>query len=259
VNFVERQGIRLQEWKPEDMDAAEWDRRIQLLTDVSDQHLAGKPQKESIPFFECELIPGYTFRRRVFVAVHPDNPDHVEAFVLCNPIADGREWAIEMYRQRTDAVRGAIPFMMSQVIDQLQAEGCRQVSICPVPTIGCEERLPGDCTVVQKSLLLWRKYLSSFFDIKGLYHFKSRFRPDMHPIHVCAYPRSSFLAMLAYMELVRMSNVKPLHVLKNLLFGDSQRRTLSKPDKNPAPVVRPAVASHPVVSKSTSRSGVTTS
>lgn len=153
-NFVKRHGIAFEEWAADDVAPDEWERRLGELHEVSAEHISEKHFRGEIPFFEGRLLNDHLYRRRCFVARAEEGRGRVEGFVLCTPIENGRQWAIEMYRQRRDAVRGVIPYMMHQTIERLRDEGCDGVSMCPVPAIGCEQKRPGDSWVARKSLTL---------------------------------------------------------------------------------------------------------
>lgn len=228
VNYIRRQDVVFEEWDEMSVDSETWEQRLLELKAVSDEHIAGKSQDGEIPFFEGRLISNHIFRRRIFVARSDHGNGRVEGFLLCNPMNDGRNWAIEMYRQRDDAPRGTIPFLIKQAIDVFQVENCEEVSICPVPTIGCERKIPGSSTKVRYALLLWKKFGASLFDCRGLYHFKSRFRPEFVDIYVCAYPCSGWGSIWAYINSIKTFNLKWVKFLKKLFSRKVQRRTLVK-------------------------------
>ena len=240
-NYVSRQAVTFEEgaWglhSAEDQSALYEELRI-----ISEEHLAGKAQNGEIPFFEGQLVPGHMHRRRLFLARGDNGAGRIEGFLICNPMQGGEGWSIEMYRQRTEAPRGTIPYLFKQVIDQLKSEGVERVSICPVPTIGTERELPGSAFPVRAGMYVWRKLGSIIFDCKGLYHFKSRFRPQFQDLFICAYPRSNWGAVWAYLMTIKSFDVKWGAVLKKLFSFNRQRRTLVDP-KLPAPQVQPEAA-----------------
>lgn len=232
-NFVARQSVSFEEWSAEAVSSEVWDQQLNELKAVSEEHIAGKAQKGEIPFFEGRLIPGHLHRRRIFVARSDNGRSRVEGFAICNPMMGGDSWSIEMYRQRTDAPRGTIPFLIKQVIDVLQAEGCRQVSICPVPTIGTDRQLPGSSLPARIGMSFWNKLGPLFYDCQGLIHFKSRFRPTFSDVYICAYPSSSWGAVWAYMMTIGAFDLKWSAVLKRLFSFHLFRRKLATPNIEP--------------------------
>lgn len=240
-NYVSRQAVTFEECSWEFYSDEERSRLYEELRIVADEHIAGKSQSGEIPFFEGQLVPGHMHRRRLFLARADNGSGRIEGFVICNPMQGGESWSIEMYRQRTDAPRGTIPYLFKQVIDLLKTEGVERVSICPVPTIGTDRELPGSAFPVRAGMYFWRKLGSIIFDCKGLYHFKSRFRPQFHDVFICAYPGSNWGAVWAYMMTIKSFDVKVGTVLKKLFTFNRQRRTLVDP-KHPTPPVQPQVA-----------------
>ncbi|MBD3672674.1 MAG: DUF2156 domain-containing protein [Planctomycetaceae bacterium] len=227
-NYVNRQRVRFEEWDTEPIcQGLAPDRLLQLQT-VSDQHLIGKTLKSEIPFFEGRLLPGHLHRKRVFVARSDDREGRLEGFAICNPMLDGSQWSIEMFRQRDDAVRGTIAFLIREIVDQLKQEDCSEVSICPIPAIGTDRKLEGESRKVKLSLYLWEKSGRLMFDSRGLYHFKSRFRPEFSDTFICAYPRSTWGAVWAYLKLVSAFDLKWSQVLQNVLRPNFQRKTLAQ-------------------------------
>lgn len=239
VNFVTRQSVIFEEWDSESLVDSIDNSRFDELTEISDEHIAGKPQKGEIPFFEGRLLAGHLHRRRVFVARAENGNGRVEGFAICNPMLEGDRWAIEMYRQREDAPRGTIPFLIKQVLDQFRMEGCEQVSICPVPTIGTERTLPGSSLPARIGMYLWSKWGAAIYDCKGLYHFKSRFRPTFTDVYICAYPGSNWGAVWAYLMTIGTFDVNWGAVWKRLFTFSRQRRTLADPKIEISPVSSP--------------------
>ncbi|QDT41538.1 Phosphatidylglycerol lysyltransferase [Gimesia alba] len=228
-NYVRRQNVVLKELHEADHAPDEWQTILTELLTISEEHICNKSQTGEIPFFEGQLIPGYLHRRRLFVAQAEAGRGRFEGFLLCTPLAGGNSWSFEMYRQRNDAVRGTIPFLMKQAIDVLAEEGCKSVSLCPIPTLRCKARIPDDCFVSWLGLRIWGNCLGAIFDTKGMYHFKSRFRPQFENIYICSYPTSSLGTLLSFVRCVKALNFKVSHVFKKLLTWNPQRLTLAHP------------------------------
>jgi phosphatidylglycerol lysyltransferase len=71
--------------------------------------------------------------------------------------------------------------------------------------------------------MVWgTRYFSFIFDAAGLYHFKSRFRPQFESRYVCVFPRVTLGSALAFVGLL---NVLKLDVRKSLrIAGDRLRK-----------------------------------
>ncbi|MDB4614732.1 DUF2156 domain-containing protein, partial [bacterium] len=203
---------------------------IAELREVSNLHLAGKPQRKEMGLFVGQFLPGFMRRRRVFVARTDNGTGRIDGFIICTPGQAGRQWAMEMYRQRPDAVRGVIPALMHHAMQQMKAEGVDTASLCLIPALRCDERVDGDRATTRWAMVLFNRLLSSVYDTQGLYHYKSRFRPQFVNRYVCCYPKASMGGSMAFLWALGILNVKPGHVFKNAIRHlRPSRWTIAKP------------------------------
>jgi phosphatidylglycerol lysyltransferase len=232
TSFCCRQQIAVRECHRARMPAAEWDRIAKELNEISHAELGRKPQRDEIHFLEGHLDLAHFDRRRLFVAESHQGAGRIEGFLVCNPCLDGTRWAFETYRRRPDAVRGAMPFLMHQAMRQLQAEGVASVSLCLVPGLRCETPLPGDSPLARWSMVLASRHFSFIHDTRGMYHYKSRFRPRFANRYLAVRPRLSlgsawsFVRLLGVLDL-RFGNL--LRLASHRLRSAASRRTLSVP------------------------------
>jgi len=188
VSYVKRNGISFREI---DLTTCTPEKRVAIfekLQAINLEQLSERVLKHEIGLLEGKLYPDHFYRRRLFVAEHVDHPERWEAFVVCTPMQGGTGWATEMYRFRQDSVRGVIPFLFAQIIDTLQNQGAETVSFCMVPAINCSQPHPGDSKIARFLLGFWEKRLNFLLNAQGLYHFKSRFRPEFTPVYLCVRP-----------------------------------------------------------------------
>ena len=117
----------------------------------------------------------------------------------------------ELYRDRPDAVRGTIPFLMHQTLQLFQQEQIEpRVAVSGPGECAAKEPLPGDSAIIRKAMVL-SQYFSFIFDVAGLYHFKSRFRPRFEDRFICAYPAVTLGAAFSFIGLcgaLRLNSVK---------------------------------------------------
>ena len=116
---------------------------------------------------------------------------------------------METCRQRPDAVRGTVPFLMHQAMQQLRSEGVQRASLCLLPGLRCREPLPGDSPMVRWGLSLGTGSFNPAYATAGAYHFKSRFRPRFEGRYLCAYPRVTCGTALAFIRLVGALSFDP--------------------------------------------------
>jgi phosphatidylglycerol lysyltransferase len=232
TNFCRRQRLVVRTCDRARLSAAQWRGIAAELTEISHALLVNKPQREEIHFLEGRFDPDHLGRRRLFVAQSDEGNGRIEGFLLCNPCRDGTLWAFETYRRRPDAVRGTMPFLMHQAMRQLQAEGVPAVSLCLVPGLRCETPLEGDSPLARWSVVIATRYFNFIHDTRGMYHFKSRFRPRFVNRYLAVRPGLSLGSAWSF---VRVLGVLDLQV-GNLVRRSAQRlrtaaarRTLSRP------------------------------
>jgi phosphatidylglycerol lysyltransferase len=173
---------------------------------VSREHIESTPFRRELQFFEGRFDPLDLRRRRLFIAEGGSGagngaPPRIEAFVVCNPAEAGRMWAIEIYRHRSDALRGVVPYLMLHVARTLKAEGVERLSLSLCPGLRCETPLEGDSAMVRIGTGVWWRWGSWMFDLRGIYHYKSRFRPEFHNRYFAAMPKLTVLSIRSFLLL----------------------------------------------------------
>lgn len=234
VNYCRRQGLTAAEAVREDYSPPEWSSLVAELAEVSAGFLAAKPQAVELRFLDGAFHPHTLGRRRVFVA--RAKTGRIEGFLACNPYRNGAGWAFEIYRQRPDAVRGTVPFLMHETMRALQAENAPRISLCLVPGLRTDGGLPGDSPLVRRGLMLGSRYFSFIFDTAGLYHFKSRFRPAFESRYLCARPKvtlGSAWSLVRLLGVLELDAGKMARVITRRLWRRGRRATLAVPDQSP--------------------------
>ncbi len=222
-NYCRRQNVRWREVPHEEGDTVFRERVVPELLEISRQHIAGTVYGRELRFFEGQFSPLELRRRRLYIAETlaeawgPEpSPGRIEAFAVCNPAAGGRLWAIETYRRRADAPRGVVPFLMLQTARQLKAEGIERLSLSLCPALRCEQPLAGDSAIFRRGMTFWWNRMNWLFDFHGIYHFKSRFRPDFSERYVAALPRLTLRSMRSFMLLWGILEPTPLRLVQQL-------------------------------------------
>ena len=106
--------------------------------------------------------------------------------------ADGtRRWTLATFHRDPLAPPGAATATVAAVVDALAAGGITAVSLGPAPALRCDVKTTADRPVVRRAAALWFRAGNGLFDARGLWHFKSRFRPDLEPLFACGTPTVS--------------------------------------------------------------------
>ncbi len=228
-NFCRRHGLVVEEISSSVCDRIQWERQKREIQRLSDLHLSTKTQAGEMQLLEGQLLFEDLQRRRLFIAKNINKGQRIESFVIINPYADGTGWGVEMYRHLPDAVRGAMPFLIHQVVEILKTEGVREVSLCMVPFLRCNEKIKGENALVRRLIVFWSNHFNFLWDSRGLYHFKSRFRPRFLNLYVCVYPKVSIGSIIAFNAAIGVFNLRLGKVLKNARSVRSKKNAYGKP------------------------------
>jgi phosphatidylglycerol lysyltransferase len=207
------------------------------LDEISREHLAGTVHRREMKFFVGQFEPFALGRRRLFVA---ESSGRIECFVVLNPCLAGAMWAIEIFRKRHDAIRGIIPYAMLQTMRQLQAEKVPYVSLSLVPWLRTNAKVTGDSFLMRAVFYFMWHYGNSLYDVRGMYHFKSRFRPHWREMYIASLPGLGISSVAAIGMSWGLLKVNPLRVIGSWwrdLF-DKNRKSLAEPAWRPERLIR---------------------
>ncbi len=217
TNFCVRNGLQAFEVFPDTLEREQWSRTRSEILEVSAESLSLKAQSDSMKFFEGRIDNHELGLRRLFIARSAYGAGRIEGFLVCNPMREGTMWSTELYRRRLDSVRGTMAFLIHHTLQQLQAEGVTQVGLCLDPGLNCETPHPGDSFLVRRGMQIGNRYLNAVFDVSGLRHFKSRFRPRYENRYVCALPGVTIGSMLAFASLSGLFKLSPIKLARSVI------------------------------------------
>lgn len=229
-NFCQRHGVRFEELKEQDFSFAEWSKILAELSEVTRDGLRDKPQRSELTFFDGSIGAHELGARRLFVARTGKSSDQrIEGFLVCNPMNGGRSWSTEIYRHRFNSPRGTIPYLFHQTALLMKQQGVEQLNLCIAPGRHCEQPVPGDKPFIRHALVYFWKHGSWLFDLKGIDHFKSRFRPQYENRYICSPPDLSVSAILATIQALGVLRVDPFKLLRQL-WTRSPKTTVTQPE-----------------------------
>jgi phosphatidylglycerol lysyltransferase len=213
VNFAQRHGVSAKELVRSEYDEATWSRLVTELMDLEDELLATKTQARPTSVFQGQLNVSNLERRRLFVAYNADGI--AESFLVCNPMDGGKSWAVEIYRHRLNGINGSMAYLFHFAMNALKSEGHLEVSLCMNPAVRCDQPRPGDSAFCRKVMTFWDRHLNCVIDLRGVYHFKTRFRPKQTSIFLCVYPRVTLGSTVAFLISCGIIRVHPWRLLVN--------------------------------------------
>ena len=228
-NYCRRHDLTMREVTDAVSRNEDGDPTVAELREISETHIENTTHRKEMRVLVSEFDPPRLGRRRIFVA---ESPTRTEAFISCNPCRDGEMWAIETWRRRPDSPRGVVAFLMMQTMRGWKEEGVQDVSLCLVGCVRCGEPMPNDSRLLRNGMNLWWHYGNWLFDMQGLYHFKSRFRPEYRNLCVAALPNVTFHSMRTFMKMWKICRPQLGGLVDNVRekWGKrSQRKNLAKP------------------------------
>jgi phosphatidylglycerol lysyltransferase len=237
-NFCVRKDLRVREIDPRTDPESYRHQIVPQLEEVNREHLASTVHGRELVFLEGRFDPWSLRRRRLFVT---SEAGRIIAFVVCNPALAGDLWAIEIYRRRAAAPRGVIPFTMLHVMRQLKDEGVPYASLSSVPFLRCGPPIKNDDLRFQGACQFFWHAMNWLFDVRGIYHFKSRFRPEYREMYLATYPRMSILSMFALGASWELFRISPLRLARHVVHywrSRKKRQELATPEPRPERKIR---------------------
>ncbi|HMP04863.1 MAG TPA: DUF2156 domain-containing protein [Lacipirellulaceae bacterium] len=235
-NFCRRHGVVCSEAAADPADDDYRQRIAPQIEEISREHLAGTLHGRELTFFVSQFSPDDVRGRRVFIA---EEGERVVAYAVCNPGLAGQMWAVEVYRRRGDAVRGVIPALFMHMLRAMQAEGVAYLSLSLAPFVRCTP-MAGDSKMYRYFVNFWWRRLGAIYDMQGLFHFKSRFRPDYREMFIAAHPRVTVRSMWAIAMLWHLFHFNPLRLVGRMWRQSHtlERRQLAMPDRSADRLIR---------------------
>lgn len=196
TNFCRRAGLEVIELTTPEAQSNIADDLVEILHD----DLSHRTYCTPLRLLEGEFDPQALYRRRLFVARSKET-HRIEGFLACSPMHNGQSWAFETYRKRSSAPRGLTPYLFREVIDVLQQEGVKLVSLCQVPGKGMQLDTSSACDKRVRWLLgLWYRRLNFLFNTSGQDYFKSRFRPRYIDRYLCVTPQNTMRSVFSFLK-----------------------------------------------------------
>jgi len=237
-NYCKRQGVSAEEITADPDDFEFRERIVPELEDLNREHLAKTLHGRELHFFQGKFKPLELGRRRIFVA---RQNRRTVAFIVCNPGLGGNFWAFETYRRRNDAPRGVVPYLMMHVMRQLKDEGVAYCSLSLMPFVRCWPPIDRESVILPFVCGFWWRRMNWLFDVRGIYHYKSRFRPYYREMFLATHPRITCRSLIATAATWKLFEFSPLRLVRHawdMRRRAERRRTLSEPQPRPSRVIR---------------------
>ncbi len=226
TSYCQRQGLTVEECREPAFSPAGWQTLISELLEIEKQFLTDRSHGGHLRHVVGHFGGTLQLRQRLFIASQQQS-GAIEAFVICNPSLDGKRFVLECFRRRLDATRGVIAYLLHQAMQRLKAEGVAEADLCMVPFVNCDEPVSGDHWLSRKAIGFTGKHLNWIYDSQGLFHFKSRFRPEFRPLYVCSHPAIDLAAIHYIVAECGFLKISPGNVVRKVREHFSKRRERS--------------------------------
>jgi phosphatidylglycerol lysyltransferase len=235
-NYCKRRGVEVCEVNPDSTDPAYRDEVVPQLEEISRDHISMTLHRREMQFYVSHFSAHKLNGRRLFVA---RQGSLIIAFIVCNPGLDGDFWAVEVYRRRKDAVRGVIPFVIMHAMRLMKTEGVRYFSLSLAPFLRCNAIID-DSPVFRFVANSWWRYLNPIYDAQGIFHFKSRFRPDYREMYLATKPGVTIRSLLVIAYIWKLFHFNPLRLLKRSMHRrrTTKHHSLAVPEQRSKRVIR---------------------
>jgi phosphatidylglycerol lysyltransferase len=88
-----------------------------------------------------------------------------------------------------------------------------------VPGAHVNQPTSGDSRLIRHLLHGWTHVGSKLFNVNGLYHYKSRFRPDFEARYVGIYPRPSLRLLITFVQVAGVLDINWRALSRKILTG----------------------------------------
>ena len=199
ANYCRRKGLVVREIDLRTIDSDVWRTMKIELGEIVKSDLRYRIYSREMNLLTGKFQPDNLKSRRLFIAENPQL-GRIDAFIIANPMRGGKSWALESFRRRHDAIRGAIPFLMKSIIDVLQQERVESVSLSLLIWKDCQQFCGNRISRLLSHCLKFGYELGDLmYHTKGLTHFKTRFRPELKICYLCVTPQTTPLSILNFL------------------------------------------------------------
>lgn len=204
TNKAKREGIVVSEHFPFAIGSQTLN---QELCEISDEWLRTRGEHE-FGFLLGSLNLEQRSAKRYFVARSDQGLGRIEGFIVCEPIYGCNGYYLDVTRRRTDAVRGTMELLTTEIFGTLFAEGYEMASMGLAPLALLDDPdLEGHVLLARLMRLIYQRARSNY-DFKLLYRYKAKYHPQVwEPRYLCFSSKRLDLRIVYAVIQVRKGNL----------------------------------------------------
>lgn len=191
ISHARKLGIKVRRLQSNDQN------KFNQVRNISRNWLATRRIK-SLSFL-LNLNPLNELTERIIFTAEDKN--QVVAFLSCSPIYGRQGYYLEDFIKVKNAPKGVSELLFYEAINYLKTVDCQMVTLGPALLSNLQPTDNPRYRQFNTWLRLFFKKVSTFYNFKGIYNFKARFKPShWEDVYICFYPprlkRSMFLDII---------------------------------------------------------------
>jgi phosphatidylglycerol lysyltransferase len=208
TNKARRAGVVVSEHHPFAQNAEAINEE---LREISAEWLRGKGNHE-LGFVLGSLCLDHNNDKRYFIARSENGSGRIEGFIVCGPIYGCRGYYLDVTRRRSDAVRGTMELLTTEILRLLREEDYRMASMGLAPLALLDDPDLENHPVLARLMRLVYERVDLTYDFKLLYRYKAKYHPHTwEPRYFCFNQRRLSLQMLY--AVIQVRNALTLEML----------------------------------------------
>src|SRR6185295_15621138 len=150
--------------------------------------------------------------KRYFIARSNNGAGRIEGFVVCEPIYRRSGYYLDVTRRRSDAIRGTMELLSTEILHLLGEEGFEMASMGLAPLALLDDPDLLDHPVLARLMRFVFDKVNIGYDFKLLYRYKAKYHPHTwEPRYFCFNQRRLSLSMLY--AVIQVRNALSLEML----------------------------------------------
>jgi phosphatidylglycerol lysyltransferase len=205
TNKAKREGVVVTEHNPFAVDT---ELVNQELREVSAEWLKSRGEQE-LGFLLGSLGMDQASAKRYFLARSGKGTGRIEGFIVCEPIYGRNGYYLDLTRRRSDAVRGVMELLTTEIFRLLRDEGCEMASMGLAPLALLDDPDLKKHPRLTKLMRFAYEQINNTYDFKLLYRYKAKYHPHAWETRYLCFNRTRLSPRMLYAT-VRVRNATTL-------------------------------------------------
>jgi lysylphosphatidylglycerol synthetase-like protein (DUF2156 family) len=216
TNKARREGVVVLEHHPFALGAEETNRE---LREVSAEWLQGKGNHEMGFLLGSPSLDQRT-AKRFFVARSGNGKGRIEGFIVCEPIYGRNGFYLDCTRRRSDAIRGTMELLTTEILRQLRDEGFDMCSMGLAPLAKLDDPDLISHPRLTKLMQFVYERVEGAYAFKHLYRYKAKYHPHAWERRYLCFNQRTLSARLLYATVQVRNPISLRDILKSDKHND---------------------------------------